>query len=507
MSPAHDHRTTTPEAGVPPERRGPAPHPAPRTSPTVPPQHPKAAEPEPEAEPATAGPESGTSEPEPATAGPRPAAEDAATDGPEADGPTSDVPPADVPAPRARRRPRTVAALAVGAVLVAAAATATALAVTGGGTSGPPAAHRTAAAERPEDGLTHTAVEISTGACGRGWTHPHAGTQAFDLHNTGTVTADAYLTDPATGKLYAESEGLAPGRTRSMVVDLGSGTYAFRCLQEDADAVTGPTVTVPGSVPRGPGALPVTEHDLVPIALAYQRWIGGRMAELAHGTAALKADIGRGDLAAARRDWLAAHLVYERMGAAYGTFGDADGVINGVADRSPGGVRAASFTGFHRVEYGLWHGGTAASLAGPAGRLDDAVRALAASWAQARMDPADLGLRAHEILENTGQSELTGRTDYGSGTGLATARANLDGTRELLGLLRPLLAARDPRLPQLDAALDRLQSALDAARHGDAWTAPDALPQAQRERIDADLGAALEDLAPVATLFDVRRTA
>ncbi|GAA3156073.1 hypothetical protein GCM10017687_87630 [Streptomyces echinatus] len=46
--------------------------------------------------------------------------------------------------------------------------------------------------------------------------------------------------------------------------------------------------------------------------------------------------------------------------------------------------------------------------------------------------PRPAGLRAHEILENTVQFELTGRTDYGSGSNLATARANLDGTRAVL---------------------------------------------------------------------------
>ncbi|MHC5904004.1 hypothetical protein ACVNF4_08855, partial [Streptomyces sp. S6] len=37
---------------------------------------------------------------------------------------------------------------------------------------------------------------------------------------------------------------------------------------------------------------------------------------------------------------LPAHLVYERMGAAYGTFGDADAQINGDS------------AGFHRIERG-----------------------------------------------------------------------------------------------------------------------------------------------------------
>ena len=414
------------------------------------------------------------------------------------------------PAPRTGfRRGRLIAAAAVA---VAAAVTAGVL-VTGGG-HGAGTAGGDGKDTAASDGLPHTAVDVSPGACGRGWggsgagaARPHAGTQVFDLHNSAAGATEVYLTDPGTGKLYAELEGLAPGTTRRMPVDLGSGTYAFKCLQEDTDAVTGPTVTVPGTHPRGPAALPVNEHDLIPPTLAYQRWITARMAELAHDTGLLKSDVDGGDLAAARRDWLTAHLVYERMGAAYDTFGDADQVINGTAPQTPGAVADPGFTGFHRIEYGLWHGEPAASLRPVASRLDSAVRGLRAQWTQARMDPANMGLRAHEIVENAEQFELTGRTDYGSGTDLATARANLDGTREILDRLGALLAPRDPGLPRLDAALDRAAAALDAQQRHGAWTPLDRLTRAQREQINADFGDLLEQLAPVAAIFDVRRTA
>jgi iron uptake system component EfeO len=336
---------------------------------------------------------------------------------------------------------------------------------------------------------------------------PVNGVQVFDLHNSGAVGTDAALVDPGSGTVYGEVEDLAAGVTRAMTVDLGGGRYAFRCLREDADAVTGPAVVVPGDRPRGPGAVPVTQNDLIPPALAYQRWIEGRMTVLAAGTAALKADVDRGDLAAARRDWLTAHLGYERMGAAYGAFGPADGRVDGAAARTANAVRDPRFTGFHRVEYGLWHGESASSLRVPAAGLDADVRALREAWSQERTDPADLGPRAHEIMENAAQAELTGRTDYGSGTNLATARANLDGTRQVLDLLRPLLAARDTALPRLDAALARTRRVLDTARRGGGWTPLGRLSPVQRRRINAVVGDLLEQLAPVAALLDVRRTA
>ncbi|MEV6837812.1 EfeM/EfeO family lipoprotein [Streptomyces sp. NPDC051133] len=349
------------------------------------------------------------------------------------------------------------------------------------------------------------AVEVSPSRCGHGWDRPEPGVRTFDLHNSSDAAAEVYLEDPGEGTVYGEVEGIGPGTTRQLTVRLGRGTYAFRCVPDDADAVTGPRVRITSGRP-GPGAAPVDQHDLIPPSIAYQKWVGGGLGEAVRLTTGLRRAIDRGDLAAARTAWLPAHLEYERLGAAYDAFGDADARINGTDAGLPDGVRDKDFAGFHRVEYGLWHGESAAGLRAPAAALVKALTELRDSWSQARMDPAQLGLRAHEILENTVQFELTGRTDYGSGSNLATARANLDGTREVLSRLRPLLTTRYAGLPDLDQDMEHAGHALDGFRHGDRWTPLDRLSRAQRERTDALLGDLVERLASVATLCDPRRT-
>ncbi|MBY8840274.1 EfeM/EfeO family lipoprotein [Streptomyces sp. SP2-10] len=355
------------------------------------------------------------------------------------------------------------------------------------------------------DGPRRIPVEVSPSRCGRGWTRPEPGVQTFDLHNTSGTAAEVYLEDPATKEVFGEVEGIGPGTTRQLTVRLGTGTYAFACVPDDADAVTGPRVHVTGGR-RGPGAAPVTQHDLIPPALAYQKWVGAGLDDVVRLTARLRSAIDGGDLAAARSAWLPAHLRYERLGAAYDAFGDADARINGTDAGLPDGVRDRDFTGFHRIEYGLWHGEPAARLRAPAAALVRAVTGLRDGWAATRMDPAGLGLRAHEILEDTVQFELTGRTDYGSGSGLATARADLDGTRAVLSRLRPLLTTRYAGLPGLDEDMERARRTLDGFRHGARWTPLGDLTRAQRERTDAAVGGLVERLASVATLCDPRRT-
>ena len=165
-----------------------------------------------------------------------------------------------------------------------------------------------------------------------------------------------------------------------------------------------------------------------------------------------------------------------------------------------------SFTGFHRVEYGLWHGAAATALGPQVTALLHAVDGLVANFAHQQIDPTEVAIRAHEITENTVQFELTGETDFGSGSNLATAQANLDGTREVLSLLTPLLARRYPALPELNAALARATSDLDAQHRAGRWTPLADLTTSARERIDADFGELTELLAPVASICEPRRT-
>ncbi|MEV6792958.1 EfeM/EfeO family lipoprotein [Streptomyces sp. NPDC051320] len=369
-------------------------------------------------------------------------------------------------------------------------------------------------AVRSVDGLRHTRVEASAGGCGAGWQDPHAGNQVFDVHNTSGTPVEVYLKQAHGGAVYGEIEGLGPGTTRPLWADIAGGSYAFACYPDDGSPVTGPTVRVPAG-PRGsaseddaggPAAVPVSEHDLIPPTLSYQTWVTGRMDDLVRCTEQLRSAVRAGDLAQARTAWLPAHLVYERMGAAYGTFGDADATINGSTAGLAGGVHDRDFTGFHRIEYGLWHGESAAALRPFADRLVKDVRTLRKDWSRSRMDPIDLGVRAHEILENTVQFELTGRTDYGSGSNLATARANLDGTRAVLSRLRPLLTSRYPELTALDSELDRTQQVLDGHRHQGRWTPLDKLGRGEREKVNAAVGGLVERLADVAALCDVRRS-
>ncbi len=349
-------------------------------------------------------------------------------------------------------------------------------------------------------------IEVSRSACGTGWAEPKPGPQTFRVHNTGSVTAEVDLIDPATGVIYGEIEGVGPDTTRPLQVNLGNGSYAFRCLPEDASAIVGPAAQVSGGAERSPGVAPVTHNDLLGPLKTYQQHVTAGLGQLVADTGVLKNAVHGGDRAVSRAAWLTAHLTYERLGAAYDAFGDSDGALNGTTDGLPGGTADEGFTGFHRLEYGLWHDEGMGALAAVADRLDADAHQLQQSFGDSQVDGNDLGLRAHEIMENTLQFELTGRTDYGSGTNLATARANVDGTCAVLDVLRPLLKPRYAELSKVDFWLDRTKSTLDSAKRTDGtWTPVAQLTQPQRQKLNADVSELTELLAPIAAIAEPRR--
>jgi iron uptake system component EfeO len=290
-----------------------------------------------------------------------------------------------------------------------------------------------------------------------------------------------------------------------MRLNVGSGTYAFQCILEDTDPITGPSVRVPGHATGAPGVVPVTSNDLLEPAREYHAYVTAGLTVLVSQTKALVAAIKAGSLGQARTAWLPAHLTYERLGAAYGTFGDFDSAIDTRADGLAGGVNDPQFTGFYRLEYGLWHGQSAKELDGPASALLHSVLGLRAAFPSMEIDFLDIGLRTHEILENALQFQLSGHDDYGSGTTLATTAANITGTEELLTILHPILAPRYQGLPAVNLWLGRLQSLLNAQHHGAAWTPVTQLPAATRQQIDAAASQSLQELAPIAVITEPRR--
>jgi iron uptake system component EfeO len=351
-------------------------------------------------------------------------------------------------------------------------------------------------------------ITVSSDQCAAAWRHASPGLQTFQIHSTAPGAIDVSLINPQTGSVYSEVEAIGPDTIRAMPVDLGSGSYAFQCDSSAGPPLTGPTVVVRGHVTSGTGVAPPDVSMALAAVGSDRTYITNGLATVARQTSVLAADIQAGDLTAARSAWLAAHLSWEKLGSAYGMFGDYDGELDGTPD-SDGLAKGAAdpgFTGFYRIEYGLWHGQSAAQLTGPAQQLTRGVAQLRSSYQGMALYPAaalsDLALRTHEILEHSVRFQLSGADDFGSGTTLATVNANIDATRAQLAMLKPLLQSSYPGLPSVYTWLDRFQRLIGSAHHGTTWTPASALSTARREQLNAAGAECVQLLAPIAAMLE-----
>jgi high-affinity iron transporter len=247
-----------------------------------------------------------------------------------------------------------------------------------------------------------------------------------------------------------------------------------------------------------------------PAFAAYRAYVAGKLSTVRAQVAALAAAIGSGNLARSRSAWLTAHLTWLEIGqddGAYGCFGALGAEIDGLAAGHRLGTADPRFTGFHRIEFDLWTRrdpvAAAHNTAILAQLLARLMRAPLSTYLPST--PTGIGnwlLRPHEVLEDALRDSLTADDDYGSGTDLAALTADVAAVRRLLSELRP---AVDPVAPHLvgDARteLDALTRAIDAPHAGGAGTPIADLAVRRRQQVDADVGAALETLAPLPDLL------
>jgi iron uptake system EfeUOB component EfeO/EfeM len=129
--------------------------------------------------------------------------------------------------------------------------------------------------------------------------------------------------------------------------------------------------------------------------------------------------------------------------------------------------------------------------------LDEAVHSLVTQFHGLPMSGTDLAVGTYETLENTMQYEMTGETDEGSHTNLATAWANIEGTQLALSALAPLLRQTGPGLlSQLEKGLTAMAAAFKSyqAPNG-TWEPLQSLTTSQQESLDGQLGSLLEELS------------
>jgi high-affinity iron transporter len=356
-----------------------------------------------------------------------------------------------------------------------------------------------------------TSVSVTAADCAPEWSSAEAGTQTFTVTNKSGLAGEINL-DNAGGAVVGEIETLGPGTFAPLTATLGAGNYTFTCFMGSRPATVSQTVTISatGTVTVPVAVKPVTVKELTPPNDLYQKYAAAQLTGLAADVSKLQKDLGKGDIAQAKKDWLPAQQAWERVGASYDSFGDLGLAVDGLAGGLPDGVNDKGFTGLHRLEYGLWAGQPARELLPVANALAKNVATAAKNLTTDDLagDPTQLPLRVHEIIEDALRDHLSGVDEYGAGAAYAMTYADTQVDRVVLSCEATLINERDPGLvATAESELNTLDSALLATRtSGGQWQSLTTATLAQRQHVDAAIGALLETLATVPDLLEVPPT-
>jgi high-affinity iron transporter len=358
---------------------------------------------------------------------------------------------------------------------------------------------------------TVAAVTVTGTECAPQFTSAEPGSQTFTVANNSGLAGEIRL-ENAGGAIVGEIETLGPGTSAQLNADLGSGTYTFNCLLGSKPATTSQSVQVAArtTTSSAPVAVkPVTIAELTGPNKLYQAYAAGQLRNLAGGVAKIQADLRKKDMAQAKIDWLAAQLDWERVGASYDSFGDLGLAVDGLPDGFVNGVNDKGFIGLHRLEYGLWHGQSAAELMTVANVLAKNVATVEKNLTTDDLagDPTQLPLRVHEIIEDALRDHLSGIDDEGGDAAYAQTYADTQVDKAVLGYEATLINERDPGLvATAQSELSALDVALSATQTGGKWQSLATVPLAQRQHVNATIGALLETLAVVPDLLEVPPT-
>ncbi|MCW2985626.1 MAG: hypothetical protein JWR63_3196 [Conexibacter sp.] len=338
-------------------------------------------------------------------------------------------------------------------------------------------------------GTRQVAIKLTDAGCEPAQLTLGAGRTEFKVTNggTGRVTEFEVLSG---ARILGEKENVVAGLSGSFTINLKPGTYAIAC-PGGKTAATG-ALTVGGTEAPAGAADPLLASATASYRGYVERQSELLVARVERFTAAIKA----GDVAGAKARFASARGPYETIEPVAESFGsldpEIDARVNDVEQGTP-------WTGFHRLEQGLWVKGSTKGLAPIADKLLADVRRLEAKTKGLTYQPEELANGANGLLDEVSASKITGEEDRYSHTDLYDFVANVEGSETAFGLLAQALKRTEPALATTIAArFDAVNAALDALKDGDGFPTYDTIDAAQRRRLSQLVDALAEPLSKVA---------
>lgn len=266
-----------------------------------------------------------------------------------------------------------------------------------------------------------------------------AGRSVFEIENASNRPIEWEILDGVM--VIEERENIAPGFRSQLSANLKPGVYDVTCgLLSNPRGKLTVTASAHSDAEKAKPPLkafigPLSEYK---VYLALQ---SGRMIEAAK---ALSAALDAGDLAKSKDAYRNARAAYRHIEAVSGRLADLENAIDPIASYLAGREQDPAFTGFHRIELGLWQVGSMDGLKAVADKLTTDAQTLRDRLKALKFEPADLaGNAAREARRLAEGPVMTGDSLY-AGDDLAEFSAATDGLEKPVSLILPLVAEASP---------------------------------------------------------------
>lgn len=349
------------------------------------------------------------------------------------------------------------------------------------------------------------AVIIHAHACEPNALSVPAGRASFRIINRSDRAVEWEILDGVL--VVEERENIAPGLSQVINANLLPGDYAITCgLLSNPRGTLHVTPTAESDAQAK--AKPSMVAFIGPLS-EFRVYLSSQGGALIKAVSALEQAIAAGDLTQAQALYLPAREAYQRLAPAAQRLAELDNAINARADYFESREQDPAFSGFHRLEYGLFERHTLGDLTPIAQRLLADVTTLKQQLLAQSLPPEQLvSILVRNLNSLADVRAASGEEERYSHLDLNGFAANLTVTRKVVDLMRPLLtkSAAD-LLPGIDSAINAFAAQLDDLQVDGHYRSYNRVTAAQRQLI-ADkakaLAAALDGIDPALGLSGLK---
>lgn len=250
------------------------------------------------------------------------------------------------------------------------------------------------------------------------------------------------------------------------------------------------------SLSFGAAKAEVSPLDLVQPIADYKVYVQEHLDILVKDTKAFTDAIKAGDLAKAKELYPSSRVSYEKIEPIAELFADLDASIDSRADDHENGEKSEDFTGFHRLEYGLFAQNTTDGLAPFADKLYADVLELQKRVKDLTVPPEKVVGGAAALMEEVAAGKISGEEDRYSHTDLWDFKANVDGAQKIVELFKPLIEKENPDLiKKVEANFKTVDDILAKYKKGDGYETYDKLSEDDRKALAGPVTTLAEDLS------------